>query len=197
MNGAPPADIDAGLLFRLHASPSPRYPIAHRLSAIPTVPLYARALTPLEREAVADAARGAPEGVDATNYAVALFAAVVMTREGRPVFASEDEAGSLGEGEALALYRATRVALDVIAPSFASSHTKAWKASLTQGARAHLAIAHRMYSCSDVTLGYGASMRTGRPDRYWGKPVCELTDGQVMAFASAFEVVAALLQQDS
>ena len=197
MKGAPPADIHAGALFRLHASPSPRYPIAHRLSAIPAVPLFARAPTPLEREAVADAARGAPKGADALVYAVALFATVIVTREGHPVFASEDEAGSLWEGEALALYDATKRALDVVAPALLSCDVKAWKAALVKGARVNLSIASRMYSCADVVIGFSASMRAGRPDRYWGKPVCSLTDGQMMAFSAAHEVIAALYQQDT
>lgn len=197
MNGAPPANLDAGALFRLHASPSPRYPIAHRLSAIPAVPLFARAPTPLEREAVADAARGAPQGADAMAYAVALFAAVIVTRDGYPVFASEDEAGSLWEGEALALYDATKSALDAVSPSLASSDVKSWKAALVKGARVNLSIASRMYSCADVVIGFSASMRAGRPDRYWGKPVCSLTDGQMMAFSAAHEVIAALYQQDT
>lgn len=146
---------------------------------------------------MSDAARGAPPGAETLDYAVALFAAVVVTRDGHPVFASEDAAGSLAEGEALALYGATRRALDIIAPSFSSADAKLWKTAMADGARENMAIAHRMHSCADVSLGYGASVRVGRPDRFWGKPVCALTDGQIMAFSAGLEVIASILDRTS
>ena len=55
-------------------------------------------------------------------------------------------------------------------------------------------IASRMYSAADVALGYGVSMRMPRADRYWGKPLCDLTEGQMMAFSAAVEVIAALVK---
>lgn len=190
----PPEHVGVGELFRLLAAPSPRYPIAHRLGALPGLPLYARALAPLDSETLRDAARGAPKGADAVAYAQGLFAAAVVTADGSPVFASEEHAGMLDETEALALYGALRAALDIVAPEHATAHVGAWKAALVSGARQNLAIASRMYSAADVALGYGVSMRMPRADRYWGKPLCDLTEGQMMAFSAAVEVIAALVK---
>jgi hypothetical protein len=50
-------------------------------------------------------------------------------------------------------------------------------------------IADLMFTSLDRHLGIGGEVFSERPDRYYGKPTCSLTDGQVMAYRAACAAV--------
>jgi hypothetical protein len=118
---------------------------------------------------------------------LALTAACLWTTAGKAFRSASEIAGCLDDRTVLDLTMATMAALDVCSPSYTRSDWKAWELALVNGASDRSNITHAMHMtmCADVTIGFGGSCTIGRPDRYFGLPVAELTDGHLMAFEAA------------
>lgn len=186
----PPPDIAPARLFRLLLRrPRPEIPIAHRIRGAEDVPLRVRALASADEAAVDEAAEGWGDAGPSRAADEFVYRAL-LTQDG-PAFASPDEVGALDSTDALSLARAVRAALDVISPSYARSDVEAWMRVLKQGARAagNWADAIALGGCVDWAFGYGVGRLVERPDRYFGCPLADMTDGQWMAYRAAREAV--------
>jgi hypothetical protein len=84
----------------------------------------------------------------------------------------------LQEHEAAGLLRATSDALRVISPVFPLSDPEKWGERLQLGAGVNVSDAIAIGHCYDVALGFGEGRIMPRPDRYFGLPFRELTEGQ-------------------
>jgi hypothetical protein len=191
MHGAPPKGIAPARLFRLLlGTPRPHYPLTWRADAAPDIPLHVVALRGLDVEAALEAARAASPGGDhIERFTLEVVALSLHTPDGR-AFRSVEEAGALPEDEGRALVAAVLGALAIVSPTFARSDSAAWGRALVEGARtgANINAALALGSC--VEHGWGAV--TPRPDIFFGLPIVDLTDGQLMAFHAAREVVKGL-----
>ena len=115
--------------------------------------------------------------------------ALVLDEPSYPsAFASPDEVGSLDDHEIRELAGAVDWALSRIGPTYARSDTAAWKDVLRRGARNNLAEAYSLGGCVDISMGPTSRYTIARPDRYFGVPLVELTDGHWMAYRAAREV---------
>ncbi len=80
-----------------------------------------------------------------------------------------------------------RLALDTVSPTYVLSDVAEWHRVLVAGARhpTNWWTVREMANCVDVSLGPGQAFAHERPDRYFGLPVRELTDGHLMAYRAA------------
>ncbi len=183
----PPRKFDPGRLFRLLAHPDrPRLPISHRIRGAENVPLEVRAPTCCEFHEALEA----PEHPDGMPWR-AIIAATVWSGDRRAFGISGVSVGQLTEAEFKHLRDQVRKALDVIAPMAGRCNEPAWIAALAQGA-AHTFNRRQtglMAASRDLVIGYSSSVRMFRPDRYYGKPLAQLTDGQVMAYSAACDLI--------
>jgi hypothetical protein len=128
-----------------------------------------------------------PDVLRPTLIAAELTALSLHDGEAR-VFADGAEILRLfTERDAVALMRATLEALEVISPSFRRIDEETWERRLAEGAKtggnAEQAIA--------LALCMDEGVRTGipRPERYFGLPAGQLTDGQRLVFRAARRAV--------
>lgn len=191
MHGAPPKGIAPARLFRLLlGTPRPSYPLAWRAEAAPDIPLHVVALRSLDVEAALDAAKdAAPKGEHIDRFTAEIVALSLHTPEGR-AFRSAEEAGALLDSEGAALTAEVLSALAIVSPTFVRSDTTAWGKALGEGARtaSNINAALALGSCAE----HGWGLSTPRPDIFFGLPIVDLTDGQLMAFHAAREVVKSL-----
>ena len=122
--------------------------------------------------------------------ALALVAASVWL-DGERAFDGVADVAALSSAEATELAAEVLAALAIVSPTYAHSDSAAWEAALHQGARAHENIHDAIWlgQCVDTSAGFSVVYTTPRPDRYFGLPIGELTDGHHMAFAAARRVV--------
>lgn len=182
----PPRDVEPGRLFRLLLQrPRPITSLACRIRGAENVALRVRAISGIDEAAIADASEG-PDEVRGSRAAAELVHRALLA-PGGPAFASADEVGHLGADEALALARAVRAALDVISPTYVLHDGAAWDRVLRRGASApgNWAEALSLGGCVDYAFGYGVGRSIERPDRYFGIPLADMTDGQWMAYRAA------------
>lgn len=162
-------------LFRLFLRPGgPRLALPP-MSFAPRVRLWARGLTSREEYAIRD---------DGEEMLDRVVAAATVDRNG-PAFASPDHLGALLLTDFEELASAVTEALDVVSPAYIRVDVTAWRETLTEGAR-------HVSNHADVWTIGGAYDWTGggeQPDRYFGVPLCNLTDGQLMAYRAALSVV--------
>ncbi len=151
--------------------------------------LHARALTALEERACLDACEGVePRAVWLDRLSLHLLVASLWTPAGPAFPGGAEEAGALEEDEGERLVGEALGALAVVSPSYTRSDSDAWAAALLKGAAdpSNMRIAFTLAGAVDVALGYGGGrITTARPDRYFGLPFAELTDGHLMAYAAA------------
>jgi hypothetical protein len=114
-----------------------------------------------------------------------LIAAALCDQHGAPLL-SYEQSGRMTVGEAQALGGAVIDGLERISPAYWRSNIDAWAAALKRGAQHHTNIGATIQigQCHDIVSGMSIGT-SARPDRYFGKPVIHLTDGQLMAFAAA------------
>jgi hypothetical protein len=184
-----PPDCPPERLFRmLVRRPRPTAPLLVTLPGLEGFPLHVRALGGLEMADASDGSQGPAERV-AVRLAAELIARAVVDSRGQPIGSVED-VGCLGDEDVLRLGRATKAALDVISPTYGRSDFTAWARRLKQGAKhsTNIAEALALGGCVELALGYGVGRATERPDRYFGVPLADMTDGQWMAYRAAREV---------
>jgi hypothetical protein len=169
----PPPDVDPSALFLTISEWRPRQAIAARLDAAPDVPLFAQAATS------AALARAASPG--------AQVAICLVTEAGEPVLTAE-MVGLLGATEWRALHRDVSAALARICPLIGSPGEGAWIDALKLGARGQRAIVSQMRTCFDLTP-LSKLVLTPRPDRFFGRPACEVLDGHLLMFRALKELL--------
>ncbi len=188
----PPTNVPPERLFRtLLAVPRATEAIAFRLDAAPTVAFCVSAVTSLELgEAFAWAEDASPEIVS-SRVPQAIVAAALRLTDGRRAFDSPDDVGALDDAELRAVGAVVMASLSRISPTIARSTRDAWVDVLAKGARhgSNMLTAMALGGSADVSLGFGNSVVSPRPDRFFGIPMCELTDGHWFAWMAARKVV--------
>lgn len=195
MHGPPPAPAlcSPARLWRLLAAVGvgrPWWPLSLRVAAAPQTPLHVIALRGCEVEGLLDAARDwAGSAPHYERFRAEVLAASLHTPEGR-AFASPDAAGGLLADEADALVDACFAALATCSPTYQRSDVGRWEAVLRDGARdpANLHDAIALGACVE----HGWAGTTPRPDLWFGCAIGALTDGQMMAYRAARDVLRSL-----
>jgi hypothetical protein len=174
----PPAAsvCSAARLFRVLSSRQPRWPVDFRPPGLERFRLEARGLSAHEADDLFD---------DFDNYErdkrLALtspeLVAVALLANGQRAFRSAEEVGELPSAVLDPLAAAVHRALAICSPLYGRSTRAAWDAVLRAGA-AQTAVTSALGGC----VGEAGSER---PDLYFGMPLCELTDGQWMAYRAA------------
>lgn len=166
-------------LFRLLSrAPRPTWPIEERLSLAPHAPLAVQAYTETERLAVADAD-------DGFNT---LVATCLITATGARVFSAPFEVAMLPGPEAKRLVLGCVMALYTCAPRLDEELERA----LSAGARAPengSIVASMLMSRARVPNLAGRATYQERPDRYYGRPIIDLTGGQILAYHEACRTI--------
>jgi hypothetical protein len=193
-DGQPPRHITPARLFRLLLRrPHPWIEIPGRLRGAEETPLAVRALASLEWGEARDAAEGhADADARIGRLQSELVARALVLTDGTPVFAHAAQVAELLDAPEVAeLGGDVLRALAVVGPTYAGSDAAAWASALAKGARdaSNLHAAFVLGRCVDVSLGSGLRAVVSRPDRFFGCPLAELTDGQWMAFRAARRVV--------
>lgn len=113
-----------------------------------------------------------------------IVAAALLSR-GAPVFRSGREVMGLPCETFAGLSGAVMAGLGTISPLYGWSNIDAWLTALERGSRhpSNAAARETMRISHDITLGSKAFFLP-RPDRFYGLPLCALTDGQLLAFRS-------------
>ncbi len=164
-------------------------PLDYRLISAPQLQLAVRSLRGVE-DAECYTLGVAHEIPELRNDDIGrrLVVAALCKLSGDPLTTYED-LGGLPSAELSTLAAVVSGALDGISPTHWRCNVTEWIRVLSKGAL-HvtnrpevLAIVH----CGDVAIGYSGGNRTPRPDRYFGMPVSDLTDGQRMAIEAAHE----------
>ena len=184
----PPDDIAPEVLFRtLSQRPRPHTEISYRVAGAEDVALSVKALTSDEINRAKDAA----------GYSGIICASLLA--EGEVAFGSASELGKLPELEHLDLFKACGDALAKICPSMLDEHYSLWKKKITKGAKdaSNFSVVLAMFECSDVVAGPTSTVRSPRPDRYYGVSTADLTDGQRMVFQIAHDFINEQLESTS
>jgi len=186
----PPPDVRPERLFRLLLGrPRPTLPIAFRFPWAPEVAFSVRGLTALEDAMAGDVPAEGPDELWHSEVVRRLLAFWVLA-DGAPAFQDADAVGALEELEIAALWRATRPATAIISPQYRTANTDAWQDALDAGARhpSNRALAGLIHYSSELAIGFGATTRVSAPDRYFGLPYADLTDGQIIAYQAAKKI---------
>lgn len=144
-----------------------------RLEAAPDVALWAQAAPG------ADIARA--DGIEA------LASLCVVDSDGHQVL-THDVVGYLLAPEWRALQRELWPALSRICPTYGRCDERAWVDTFKLGARANRAIEQQMRGCFDLVKLSKLTL-IPRPDRFFGKPACEVLDGHLMMFQALRELL--------
>jgi hypothetical protein len=147
----------------------------------------ASALHPLDEAEVIDAHARSPELLRPTLIGADITALALQEGTTR-VFADGGELLRVfSERDAVALIKTTLEALEVISPSFRRIDEEAWERRLVEGAKmdSNVEQAIALAACVDGELRHGVP----RPERYFGLPAGELTDGQRLVFRAARRAV--------
>jgi hypothetical protein len=121
---------------------------------------------------------------------------LALYENGRQVFASEDSVDQLDGDDFTAVSAAVMPALGVVSPVYGMSDTDAWRGVLVAGCKhaSNMHTAGVLGSCVSETsvskpAGKGRVLHTlhrrERPDRFFGLPLGQLTDGHWLCFRAA------------
>ncbi len=172
----PPAGVDPADLFLTLLEWRPERAIRYRLPELPDVVLGVRAVSAADYER---ALRAGPS---------ALLAAC-LTADGELAFSAADAAYLDAEAER-ALLAETIATLDAICPLYRRIDSAAWDAVLRRGAQAVPGVARGFVSSVDILpTGSKEPLKREHPERYWGRPPCELLDGHWLAFRAASDLI--------
>jgi hypothetical protein len=185
----PLAGVSSARLFRLLLQrPRATAPIDYRIRGAEDVPLRVRALSSIDEAEIGDS--DGPSDQRMARAATEIIHRSLLTPQGL-AFASPDEVGALMSTEAAELARACRLALDTISPTYTRHDVEALNRKLIEGGKAdgNWPTALALGGCVDVSYGYGIARTSERPDRYFGVPLAELTDGQWMVFRASRKIL--------
>lgn len=166
-----------------------------RFEVMPDVPLYVVGLRGTEEQAAVDLAEGIQPNESRVNRILnELLVRSLWTSEG-PVFSSVEDIGALTIDESESLLVEASIALSTISPTYSRQsvdEADAWTNVLEAGAKHHSNTAEMVLLGGAVQYGFHGI--THRPDLYWGLPLSDLTDGQLMAYRAARAVYARILR---
>jgi hypothetical protein len=76
-------------------------------------------------------------------------------------------------------------------------HWSEWSKVLERGVQhpSNLSEMVRIHACCDVVVGWSGRGFVRRPDRYFGLPLADITEGQQLAFDTAFNVAESFRQK--
>lgn len=189
----PPEDTPPARLFRLLIRrPRPWQPIAYRYPGALHVALHVRALTPPELAEALDVDAGDTPDAVVSDTALSRVIVAGLWEDRGPVFTSTEQADRMPHREWSRLMDAALRGLGAVMPTRALCSVddwKAWRATLLKGALhpSNLGEVFRMRDCVDIAIGWSGHSKRPRPDRYYGLPVADITEGQQLAFEIAAE----------
>lgn len=174
----PPKELGASRLFLLLAQPSVSWLLDCRIRGAEHIALGVRGLTAQQFAEISF-----------SNKRDLALLRIALTADGRSAFHSDEEVAHLGENEVGLLAEQAYIGLGICSPIVATCNIDAWMTKLKQGARSAICqqVAVSLASCVDITMAGVVS----RPDRFFGKPLHALTDGQWLAYHAARDVVEA------
>ncbi len=184
---APPSDIAPERLWRmLIQRQRASMPLKFRVRGAEHFALCAVALTGLEAADALAESDDVDLSIAGTVRVSGVIAAVVHCN-GKRAFRSVEQVGLLSETEASQLGIEVYAAISTISPIIQLIDAPKWKQRLANGARhrSNMATAARVASCVTPIAGFKDVVREAHPDKWFGLPVCELTDGQLLAFDAA------------
>jgi len=112
-----------------------------------------------------------------------------LLADGEPAFSSARDAAYLDTEAQQTLLAHAVAALDVVCPLYRRIDIDAWELAMKRGANALPSVARGFISCVDIIPTMGREpMRRDHPERYWGRPPCELLDGHWLAFRAAADM---------
>jgi hypothetical protein len=162
-------------------------PLAFRFPFAPALALSVRGLTALEDAEVVDvdAAHGGEE-IRRSEVTRGLMV-VCLLANGRPAFGSPEEVDELTEDETDALLAAVAPAFNTVSPLRRRIDLDAWQEVLRRGAQHPLNIsaAATVAAATRTVIGFSGVVRESAPERYFGLPLADLTDGQILAYSAA------------
>jgi len=123
------------------------------------------------------------------RFRSAVLAASLHTPDGL-AFPDPADAGYLQADEADALTDACFAALAICSPTYQRSALPAWEAALRDGARDPSNVLDALSLGACVEHGFAGT--TPRPDLWFGCAIGALTDGQLMAYRAARDVLRSL-----
>lgn len=164
----PPSGVSPAKLFLQQAEWRPRRRLAARAHAARDVELWAQAVPSVE--------------LQRCECAVDAACLVIVDSDRNRVFTPET-AGLLLPDEWSTIEREAALALDEMCPTFGRSDVAAWEDALAIGLRSQLVIRAQLVASFDVLIGK-KPVFLQRPDRFFGKPLCEVLDGHLMVFAA-------------
>lgn len=136
-------------------------------------------------QAFTEAERSA--ALDAEDFEAELVALCITSRGAR-VFTSAEQVAWLEADEARALVAAMSDALHIVAPQPGDADAKI---ALERGAAhtSNLPLALLMAETRMPVAGFTEPVFHDRPDLYFGRPVADLTMGQMMAYRAACQAI--------
>lgn len=190
----PPPDVAPEVLFRLLLkTPRPELPVAIPLRGAGGA-FSVRAITGLELFSARDDSKAAPGPLRRSRLAQQLIS-LCLYQGGSPVFGSPDQVGRLDEDDYTALSNAVLPAVSTISPAYGLSDSGAWESRLFAGANhpTNLRRAEMLGGCCERRTVIGVcgkqttctTVTTDRPDRFFGLPFAQLTDGHVLCYRAA------------
>lgn len=162
-------------------------PLKYRVRGAEHIALYVVGLRADEGAEVIDAGADCDEAsIVASHRACALISACVYL-DGDRAFPTPKHAKQLFEPELVELHQEVVEAISRISPLYALIDYRAWVDALKTGAShpSNRAMAFRVAQCVDVVGGFTKAYKHPRPDRWYGVPISELTDGQLLAYDAA------------
>lgn len=126
----------------------------------------------------------------AKDKAVGIVCATLLA-DGERAFSCPEEIFKLHKEEVDAIYSEVSVALSEISPLYASIDHVEWMKVLKEGAlhQTNVSTTWSMSECVDIVAVGDSTIKLSRPERYYGIPPVELSDGQRLAFSAAREAI--------
>lgn len=161
-------------------------PLAFRFPFAPALALSVRGLTALEDAEVVDVDAAHGEEIRRSEVTRGLMVACLVADD-RPAFGSPEEVDALTEDETDALLAAVAPAFNTVSPLRRRIDLDAWQEVLKRGAQHPLNIsaAATVAAATRTVIGFSGVVRESAPERYFGLPLADLTDGQILAYSAA------------
>jgi hypothetical protein len=153
--------------------PRPKLSIEYRIARAKNIPLTVQGLRGVEEAAALDAIEGIEnEEVKYSTVAAELISKSLLTPRG-PAFLCAADVMLLTDIEMRALWQKVRESLNIISPTYANANILAWKTYLRDGVSSH----------GNIVESFKMSAVSAY--EYYGIPLRELTDGQIIVFEAA------------
>jgi hypothetical protein len=179
----PPKDVSPQRLFRLLIQrPRPALEVDHRASFAPNVPLRVVALTAAEYGTAIDVAEAFSFDMMRWRSSMAALVQASLYVGQERAFQSVEAVGELMDEHVEELVGIVTSALAIIGPQYAGSNVDAWDKVLRKGAE------HVSNLSTTMVLGGCVGQHGEEPERFFGCPLSQLTDGQLMAYRAANKV---------